>query len=126
MLAAMDYIHIRDLDVACVVGVLPEERLGPRTVRINLRIACNLARAGRSDRLEDTVDYRALRDRVRDAVETSSDALIERLAQRIAAAALSVPGVRGVTVCLDKPGALEGARSVAVEITRNRPPARKR
>ena len=106
--------------------MLPEERLEPRTVRINLRIECDLARAGRTDRLEDTVDYRAVRDRVREAVRNSSDALIERLAQRAAEAALCVAGVRKVTVCLDKPGALEAARSVAVEITRTRPAARTR
>lgn len=126
MLWDMDCIHLRDLDVKCIVGVLPEERLEPRTVRINLRIECDLARAGRTDRLEDTVDYRAVRDRVREAVRNSSDALIERLAQRAAEAALCVAGVRKVTVCLDKPGALEAARSVAVEITRTRPAARTR
>jgi len=42
--------------------------------------------------------------------------LIERLAQEVAETCLAFPGVAGVTVTLDKPGAVRGARSVAVEI----------
>jgi FolB domain-containing protein len=114
----MDCIHIRDLDIECIVGVSPEERNTLRTVRVNLRLECDVATAGRSDRLEDTVDYRDVRDRVVATVRGSRDELIERLAERIAEAALSVRHVARVTVVLDKPGALEGARSVAVEITR--------
>jgi FolB domain-containing protein len=118
----MDCIHIRDLDIECIVGVLPEERHKPRTVRVNLRIGCDVASAGQSDCLADTVDYREVRDRVVAAVRESRDGLVERLAQRVADAALAVRGVSSVTVVLDKPGALEGARSVAVEITRARRP----
>lgn len=114
----MDTIHIRDLEIECLVGVLPEERYTPRTVRVNLRVECDLAAAGRSDALADTVDYRVVRDRVVEAVRASRDELIERLAQRVADAALTVRGANRVSVVLDKPGALEGARSVAVEITR--------
>ncbi len=114
----MDVIHVCDLEVDCIVGVLPEERTQRRIVVLNLSLACDLATACRSDRLEDTVDYREVRRRVVDAVQASGDELIERLAQRAADAALSVAGVRRVTVRLDKPGALEGARGVAVEITR--------
>jgi len=114
----MDIIHIRDLEIECIVGVMPEERYTPRLVRINLRLECDLAAAGRSDALEDTVDYRDVRDRVMDVVRSNRDGLIERLVQRVAEAALSVRGVQRVTVILDKPGALDGARSVAVEISR--------
>jgi FolB domain-containing protein len=115
-----DCIHIRDLDVECIVGVLPEERTTPRVIRINLRCECSLAKAGRSDSLEDTVDYRDLHDRIITTVQASQDLLIERLAQRVADVALAVPGIECVNVVLDKPGALPQARSVAVEISRTR------
>ncbi len=116
----MDSIWLRDLCIECIVGVLPKERTCKQTVELNLRLECDLRRAGRSDDLNDTVDYRAVRTAVLDAVQHSSDFLVERLAQRAADAALSVDGVRAVTVLLDKPGALTGTRSVAVEITRRR------
>lgn len=114
----MDRIHIRDLDIECIVGVLPEERNTLRMVRVNLALDCDVGPAGRSDCLADTVDYRTVRDRVVEVVRTSRDGLVERLAERVAEAVLSVVGVRRVTVVLDKPGALQGARSVAIEIVR--------
>ncbi len=118
--SSMDAILLRDIVADCIVGVLPRERTCKQTVRLSLRLECDLARAGLSDDLADTVDYRAVRTAVVEAVERSSDFLIERLAQRVAEAALSADGVRAVTVTLDKPGALTRTRSVAVEITRRR------
>ncbi len=120
MLCVMDAILLRDIEAECIVGVLPRERTCKQTVRLSLRLECDLARACHSDDLADTVDYRAVRTAVVDAVERSSDFLVERLAQRVADAALSADGVRAVTVTLDKPGALTRTRSVAVEITRRR------
>lgn len=114
----MDYIHIRDLEAVCIVGVLPFERHTPRRVLITLRIGCDLSGAGQSDLLEDALDYRIIRDLVLETVQNSSDYLIERLAQRVADALLALEGVLSVNVCLEKPGALDNVRTVAVEIFR--------
>ena len=116
----MDIIHLRDLKARCIVGVLPHERKRKRDVIINLRLECDLKKAGKTDDLATTVDYRKVQDEVLRAVVASKDKLIERLAQRIADAALSVRGVRRVTVTLDKPHALNHCHSVAVEIKRQR------
>ena len=113
-----DAIWLRDMELDCIVGVLPEERVRRRKVYVTLRLSCDLAKAGRTDDLADTVDYRLVQGRVEAAARESSDFLVERMASRIADAALSVPGILGVTVWLSKPGALERCRTVEVEITR--------
>jgi len=115
-----DIIHIRELRLRCIVGILPKERREPRTVVATLALACDTRKAGRTDDIATTVDYRIVEERVRKAVTESRDGLIERLAERIADAALSVTGVRSVTVILDKPGALKHCRSVAIEIKRSK------
>jgi FolB domain-containing protein len=79
----------------------------------------DLSRAGRSDDLRDTVDYKAVKKAIMQAVEASEFQLVERLADRVAEIVLS-HGVDRVDVTVDKPGALRFARSVAVEITRTR------
>ena len=114
----MDIIHIRHLRLRCIAGILPHERQRKRTVVVTLRLKCDLRKAGRTDSIADTVDYRDVQRRVEGCVAESQDGLIERLAQRIADAALSVQGVKEVTVVLDKPKALPRCDSVAVEITR--------
>jgi 2-amino-4-hydroxy-6-hydroxymethyldihydropteridine diphosphokinase len=66
------------------------------------------------------VDYSTLKHRVLDMVERSQYGLIEALAEAIAALCLENPTVARVEVRVDKPTALRFARSVGVEITRER------
>ena len=66
------------------------------------------------------MDYKGIKKAVIRLVEDSTFNLIETLADRIAQTCLSDPRVDAATVTVDKPGALRFARSVAVEIRRNR------
>ena len=116
----LDQIHIRDLNVRCVLGVYPEERRDKQDVTINLTLHADLRRAGESDDLRDTVDYKAGKKDVLALVESSSYFLVERLAERVAEVCLAHDGVRKVRVHVDKPHALRFARTVAVEIVRER------
>jgi len=115
-----DRIHIRDLRLRCVIGVYPEERRRTQDVVINVTLWADLRRAGQTDRLEDTVDYKAIKQRIVEAVEPSEHYLIERLAERVAAICLDAPGVRRARVLVEKPGALRYARTVGIEIDRER------
>ncbi len=114
----VDRIRIRDLSLQCIIGINPEERIKKQEVIINLTLYADLAEAGRSDRIGDTVDYKVLKEGIRERVEASEFFLVERLAEQVAEIALRPALVRRVDVCVDKPGALRYARSVAVEITR--------
>jgi D-erythro-7,8-dihydroneopterin triphosphate epimerase len=115
-----DYIYIRELAVSCIVGINPRERIIPQTVLIDIRLTCDLARAAAGDDIADTVDYKTLKDELLAVLEPSAFFLIERMAEVVAERCLSRAGVAGVRVTVDKPGALTGARSVAVEIERGR------
>lgn len=116
----MDRIHITDLQLRCVIGVYPEERREKQDVCLNLTLFADLRRAGESDHLADTVDYKTVKKQVRTLVEGSSFQLLERLAAEVARVCLGAPGVTRVVVRIDKPGALRFARTVAVEIERDR------
>ena len=112
----MDCIHIKDISIDCIVGVYPNERKKRQTVKLNITLHCDLNPAGKSDKLEDTVDYAALVEHVRDEVKKSRCFLLEALANRIAELCLSYKHVKAVDVTLAKPQALPG--SVQVEIHR--------
>ncbi len=118
----MDRIFIRDLALRCVIGVYPEERRQKQDLVINVVLEGDWRRAGRTDRIEDAVDYKRLKREILDVAETSAFHLLETLGERVAAVCLRAPGVRRCAVTVDKPGALRFARSVAVEIVRRRPP----
>lgn len=117
----LDQIHIRDLRLRCIIGVYETERTERQDIVINLTLAGDFSAAGRSDDIADAVDYKVLKTQVIKLVESSEFRLIETLAERVAEICLSHPKVRRVTVSVDKPGALRFARSVAFEITRDKP-----
>lgn len=115
-----DRILIRDLLVRCVLGINDDERRERQDVVINLTVHADLRRAGKSDSIGDTVDYRALKKRVLAMAESSQFFLVEALAEAIAELCLDQQGVRRIDVSVEKPHALRFARSVAVEISRER------
>lgn len=116
----MDRIFIQDLALRCIIGVYPEERRDKQDVVINVTMETDLRAAGKSDRLEDSVDYKSVKKRILEIVEGSQFQLIESLAERIAEACLEAELVQRAIVRIDKPGALRFARTVSVEVDRSR------
>jgi FolB domain-containing protein len=79
-----DAVFIKNLKVPVHIGVTDEERSRPQTVSIDVAMHADLAKAGISDDLADTVDYdRVLRDVV-ELVGSSKSRLMEHLAGEIA------------------------------------------
>jgi len=118
---AVERIRIRDLLVRCTLGVSERERSKPQDVVFNIVLDADLGGAIAHDRLEATVDYKALKQRVMAEVESSAFHLLESLAGRVAEICLADRRVHRVAVTADKPGALRFARSVAAEVVRERP-----
>lgn len=116
----VDRICICDLLVRCILGINDSERREKQDVLINLAIYTDMRKAGKSDRIEDSVDYRALKKRILAMAESSQYFLEEALADAVAELCLGDPRVLQVEVRVEKPNALRFARSVAVEITRRR------
>ena len=116
----MDKILIKDILVRCIIGVNDSERREKQDVIINIVIWTDLRKAGRSDDFKDTTDYRGVKKRIVGMVEASSYNLVEALAERIAEICLENSSAHRVQVTVEKPGALRFARSVGVEIERER------
>ena len=116
----LDRIHIRDLMLRCIVGINDWEREKKQDVLINITLYADLKTACQTDRIEDTVDYKAIKQKVVNMVEASSYMLVERLVEEIAIICLEHPKVRRAKVLLEKTGALRFARSVGIEVIRER------
>lgn len=116
----MDTIHIDGIEVMGVHGVLPEERERAQPFRVDLTLVVDLAAAGASDDLADTVDYGAVAEAVAAVVAGERYQLLERLAVRIAEVCRTDSRVREVTVALRKlrPPVPVALASVGVTITR--------
>lgn len=117
----MDLIYVRNLRVECTIGVFDWERRIRQTVAIDLDLAADVAAAARRDRLEDTIDYKAIAKRLVEYVGASQFQLVETLAEKVAEVVLAEFGVRWVRVRINKKGALRQATDVGVVIERGRP-----
>ena len=122
-----DRIELRGLRAVGTHGVLPEEHQRAQPFEVDLDVEVDLVDAGRSDALDDTIDYGALCEVVAGVITGPHAQLLEHLAARIAQSALDRAGPRAaaVTVTVRKlrpPVPVELASS-AVTITRRRPAA---
>lgn len=123
MSKTLDKIYIRDLLLRCIIGIFPEERTKKQDVVINVVMQADLTKAGQTDSIDDTVDYKRITKAIIAAIEPSSHNLLEKMAQVIADICFTDPLVENVEVTIDKPGALRFAKASAVTIYRDRPSA---
>ena len=114
-----DKILIRDLLLRGIIGINDWEREKKQDILLNLTIFSDLARAGDSDDVEHTLNYRSITKAIIALVESSSFHLVEALAAEIARIVVVDFGAPRVVVRVEKPGALRFAESVGVEIDRS-------
>ena len=98
----MGTIVISGLRELGIHGVLPEEQTRPQPFEVDVRLTVDLTGAGRSDSLDDTVDYAAVAEAVSRVVASERYHLLERLAARIAEVCQVDERVTGVSVTVRK------------------------
>lgn len=119
----VDKIFVNQMEFYGYHGVFPEEnRLGQRFV-VDLIIETDLSAAGKSDQLDDSINYGELYGVCKEVVEGEQYNLVEAIAEQIAARVLTqFSNVQTCTVKVFKPDPpIPGHyKSVAVEIKRGR------
>ena len=117
-----DRIEIKGVEVLARHGVLEREKTDAQVFLVDLTVYLDLARAGSSDHLVDTVDYGRLAEETHDLVESESHQLIETVAERVAGRVLQEPAVARVVVTVHKPQAPIPVKfgDVAVTVDRSR------
>jgi dihydroneopterin aldolase len=119
----MDIVFIEDLRIETVIGIYDWERKIRQTVAIDLEMAFDNRKPAASDRIEDTLDYRAVAKRLIGFVESSHFELVETLAERCAEIVRQEFRVAWLRLKLSKPGAVTGSKAVGVVIERGEKPA---
>jgi FolB domain-containing protein len=117
----MDKIFINNLAARGIIGVNDPEREKLQEILINITIYTDIRKAGLSDKLEDTVNYRTIAKKAIVHAETANRYTVEALATDIAQFCLEDPRIEKVCVRVEKPGAVRFSESVGVEIERSQP-----
>ena len=117
-----DRIHLRGVEAFGYHGVLPDEKRDGQPFVVDVVMELDLATAGGSDELDDTVSYAEIAGEVVARITGPSFDLIERLAEVVADDVLRHRLVDAATVTVHKPQAPVGHpfTDVAVEVHRTR------
>ena len=119
-----DHVFIEDLRIQTVIGVFDWEREISQTVSLDLQMDFDIRKAGESDDIADTLDYKSVSKRLIQFVEASEFQLVEALAEQCARIVLTEFPVKKVKLKLSKPGAVRGSIAVGVMIERTTQAAR--
>ena len=113
-----DYVSVRDLSVAAVIGVHPWEREIEQTLLISVEMAANVRAAAASDDLADALDYSAVAATIASVLRDGKFRLIETAAERVAERLLAEFPVSSLRLEVRKPIAADGY-TAAVTIERS-------
>ena len=117
---ALDKIIVSDLLLRGIIGLNDWEREKKQDILINLTLFTNTRRGGATDQASDILNYRTITKAIIAHVEDSAYYTVEALAAAIARICVVDHAAERVIVRVEKPGALRFARSVGVEIERER------
>ena len=116
----MDKIIIKDLLVRGIIGVNDWERNHAQDILINVPLFTDTRRAAETDSITDCVNYSTMSKRLQAHAESAERLTVEALANDLAKICFEDKGVQKVILRVEKPGAVRFAKSVGVEIERNR------
>ena len=114
------HVFVRDLLLSSRIGVYRHEQLGEQRIRINIDLGVSDDLVPQRDRLTEVVCYDRIVGAVRQVVAARHVALVETLAEQIAAVCLEDPRVAVARVRVEKLDIYADAESAGVEIERRR------
>jgi FolB domain-containing protein len=116
----MDQVFLTDLVARGIIGINDSEREKPQEIRINIILFTDQSKAGKSDDIQDCINYSTVAKKVIAYAETARRFTVEALATDLALLCLKEARVMKVRVRVEKPGAVQFTKSVGVEIERSK------
>ena len=98
----MDYLHLTNLFFRGKHGAYAKERKVEQEFSVEVKLGVDIAKAGQSNKLADTVDYADVKNKIQQVIEGSSRYLIETLAEDIAQNILEDKRILSVEITIKK------------------------
>jgi dihydroneopterin aldolase len=98
----LDHLFVEELEMSCRVGTTPKERAFPQILKVSLSIFMSLEKAGKTDDLQNSLDYADVISKIKKCAGETQFSLVEKVAEVIAAEILNRAPVQAVSVCVSK------------------------
>ncbi|XP_049848507.1 dihydroneopterin aldolase-like isoform X2 [Schistocerca gregaria] len=115
-----DKILIEEFEVETIIGVYEYERVQNQTLVISMTLHTCFSKVEESDDIEDTLDYTWICDEIKTIATETKSFTLEALGTKLAQWALSLKFVEKVVVKLNKRGAVTNAKSIGIEVVREK------
>jgi dihydroneopterin aldolase len=118
--SGLRHVFVRDLDLMALIGIYEHEKRDPQRIIVNIDLSVKEGSGPKDDDISHVVSYEVVVKKVEAIIAEGHTNLVETLCEKIAAACLRDKRVMAARVRVEKPDIIPNARSVGVEIERQR------
>ena len=118
--SGLRHVFVRDLDLMALIGIYEHEKTDPQRIIVNIDLSVQEGDGPQDDDIGHVVSYEIVVKKVEQIIAEGHINLVETLCEKIAAACLRDRRVVAARVRVEKPDIIKNARSVGVEIERQR------
>ncbi|OGO96122.1 MAG: hypothetical protein A3F41_01825 [Coxiella sp. RIFCSPHIGHO2_12_FULL_44_14] len=116
----MDKLFIRELVVSAGLGILPSERTGHQALSLDIEIGIDAAQVALADRIDNAIDYAAVREHIQQFAQKHRFNLIETFAQQLSISLMQRFPLQALRLTVIKPHIFADAKGAGVIIERGR------
>lgn len=118
--SGLRHVFVRDLEMMALIGIYDHEKVDPQRIIVNIDLSVHEGDGPQGDDIGHVVSYEIVVKKVEQIIAEGHINLVETLCEKIAAACLRDKRVAAARVRVEKPDIIKNARSVGVEIERQR------
>ena len=118
--SGLRHVFVRDLELMALIGIYDHEKRDPQRIIVNIDLSVKEGEGPKDDDISHVVSYEVVVKKVEAIIAEGHTNLVETLCEKIAAACLRDKRVVAARVRVEKPDIIKNARSVGVEIERQR------
>ena len=118
--SGLRHVFVRDLELMALIGIYEHEKRDPQRVIVNIDLSVKEGEGPKDDDISHVVSYEIVVKKVEAIIAEGHTNLVETLCEKIAASCLRDKRVVAARVRVEKPDIIPNARSVGVEIERQR------
>ena len=117
----MNTISIIDLEITCIIGILPNERVKEQTLLLNINLDVDIGDSTFADDINETIDYTIIAEMATQLAITKKYNLIESFCKELNNLFLETfQSIQQTRITVKKPNALPKAKYAAFTMKKSR------
>ena len=117
----MNTISIVDLEITCIIGILPNERVKEQTLLLNINLDVDIGDSTFADDINETIDYTIIAEMATQLAITKKYNLIESFCKDLNNLFLETfQAIQQTRITVKKPNALPKAKYAAYTMKKSR------